>query len=110
MAAECEKFLELSSEEIEVIISPTNTKRATAWGVSLFKGEFLLFFCVVYTVKGMKCLFFYGLLKLNIKTFKALFVRALSGFTSTRSRTRNSKFNTALGCASCSVKFLVSCS
>ena len=55
MAAECEKFLELSSEEIEAIISeatPTNTKRATAWGVSLFKGEFLLFFCVVYTVKG----------------------------------------------------------
>ena len=41
--AECEKFIELSSEEIETIISeatPTNTKRATAWGVSIFKGEF----------------------------------------------------------------------
>ena len=55
MAAECEKFLELSSEEIEEIISeatPTNTKRATAWGVSLFKGEFFWVFCVVYTVIG----------------------------------------------------------
>jgi hypothetical protein len=47
MAAECEKFLELSSEEIEAIISeatPANTKRATAWGVSVFKSDFLLFF------------------------------------------------------------------
>jgi hypothetical protein len=55
------KFLELSSEEIEAIISeatPTNSKRATAWGVSLFKGEFLLFFCVVYTVKGDQILYF----------------------------------------------------
>jgi hypothetical protein len=42
-------------------------------------------FCI--HIYNMKCLFFYGLLKLNIKTFKALFVpsfvRALSGFTST---------------------------
>jgi hypothetical protein len=46
----------------------------------------------------MKCLFFYGLLKLNIivKTYKTLFVCALSGFTCTHSRTRNSKFNTVL--------------
>ena len=40
----------------------------------------------------------------------ALFVRALSGFTSTSSRTRNKKFNTAQGAAECSVKFRVSCS
>ena len=36
---------------------------------------------------------FKGLLKLNIKTFTALFVRALSKFTSTSLQTRNKKFN-----------------
>jgi hypothetical protein len=49
MAAGCEEFLETSFDEIEAIISeatPTNTMRATAWCVSVFKGEFLLFFSV----------------------------------------------------------------
>ena len=45
--AECEKFMELTLEEIETIISeatPTNTKRESAWGVSVFKSKFLFFF------------------------------------------------------------------
>ena len=44
----------------------------------------------------LKCIYFKSLLKLNIKTLAALFVRVLSGFTSTRLQTRNLKFNTAL--------------
>jgi hypothetical protein len=42
--SECEKFLELSSEAIISEATPTNAKRATAWGVSVFNGEFLLLF------------------------------------------------------------------
>ena len=45
----------------------------------------------------LKCIYFKGLLKLNIKTLAALFVHVLSGFTSTPLQTRNLKFNTALG-------------
>ena len=42
--AECEKFTDLTSGEIEMIISeatPVNKIRATAWGVSVFKGNSL---------------------------------------------------------------------
>ena len=82
-------------KEIETIISqatPTNTKEATACNVSVFKGTVFVFILVQFddfkTVIEMHV--FKGFLKLNIKTFAALFARALLGFTSARLQTRNS--------------------
>ena len=89
--------------------TPTNKKGATACGVFVYSFVFLsVKFNDFNTV--LKCIHFKGFLKLNIKMFATVFVHALSRFKSTRLQTRNLKFNTALGCASCShVKFLVSC-
>lgn len=57
-----EKFENFSDEKIEELIdgvTPKNTKKATAWGVSVFKGKLIIFvlFSVTKKLCFLACLF-----------------------------------------------------
>ena len=119
MASADSKFDDLSDADIDSLVDnavPKNTKKTTAWGISVLKGKVAIFkffiqatlrcFCALSTVLPALCSVF----NLNNKNVNPLIARKLSGFTRTRSLTMYSKFSIPhLAKPRAVLKFLLHC-
>ena len=116
MASGDSKFDDLSEADIDSLIDdavPKNTKKATAWGISVLKGKvanfkfFIHASCLVYLVSSCFSVVTVSLcsvFNLNNKNVNVLVARELSEFTVTRSLTMNSKFSIPHSAASCGIE------